>query len=57
MGVEGWLRQLLDVLAGDIVTAEDVDFAPPGGTSGYGTPSRLNARRRRKKNRKKRRPA
>src|SRR5947209_9790275 len=32
MGAEGWLRQLLDVLTGDIVTAEEVGFAPPGGT-------------------------
>jgi hypothetical protein len=55
MGVEGWLRQLLDVLSGDIVTAEDVGFVPPGGTFGYGAPGRLNARRRGTKKRKKRR--
>jgi hypothetical protein len=55
MGAEGWLRQLLDVLGGDIVTAEDVGFAPPGGTFGYGAPGRLNAQRRGKKKRKKRR--
>ena len=55
MGTEGWLRQLLDVLTGDIVTAEEVGFAPPGGTFGYGAPGRLNAQRRGKKKRKKRR--
>ena len=57
MGAEGWLRQLLDVLTGDIVTAEEVGFAPPGGTFGYGAPGRLNAQRRGKKKRKKRRHA
>lgn len=55
MGVEGWLRQLLDVLGGDIVTAEEVGFASPGGTFGYGAPGRLNAQRLGKKTRKKRR--
>jgi hypothetical protein len=54
MGAEGWLRQLLDVLGGDIVTAEEVGFAPPGGTFGYGTPGRSQPQRRRKKKRKKR---
>jgi hypothetical protein len=57
MGAEGWLRQLLDVLGGDIVTAEDVGFVPPDGTFGYGTPGRLNAQRRGKKKRKKKRHA
>ena len=57
MGAESWLRQLLDVLGGDIVTAEDVGFAPPGGTFGYGAPGRLSARRRGTKKRKKRRQA
>jgi hypothetical protein len=57
MGSERWLRQLLDVLTGDIVTAEEVGFAPPGGTFGYGAPGRLNAQRRGKKKRKKRRHA
>ena len=52
MGVEGWLRQLLDVLGGDIVTAEDVGFAPPGSTFGSGGSS---AQWRGKKTRKKRR--
>src|SRR5436305_12388468 len=55
MGAEGWLRQLLDVLSGDIVTAEEVGFAPPGGTFGYGTPGRSNVQQRGKKKRKKRR--
>jgi hypothetical protein len=54
MGAEGWLRQLLDVLGGDIVTAEEVGFAPPGGTFGYGAPGRSRPQRRRKKKRKKR---
>jgi hypothetical protein len=55
MGTEEWLQQLLDVLNGDIVTAEEVGFAPPGGTFGYGAPGRSNAQRRGKKKRKKRR--
>jgi hypothetical protein len=55
MGVEGWLRQLLDVLGGDIVTAEDVGFAPPGSTFGYGGSGRSSAQWRGKKTRKKRR--
>jgi hypothetical protein len=55
MGAEGWLRQLLDVLNGDIVTAEEVGFAPPGGPFGYGVPGRYHPQRRRKKKRKKRR--
>jgi hypothetical protein len=46
---------LLDVLNGDIVTAEEVGFAPPGGTFGYAVPRRSNAQRRGKKKRKKRR--
>jgi hypothetical protein len=54
MGPEVWLRQLLDVLDGDIVTAEEVGFAPPGGTFGYGTSGRSHPQRRRKKKRKKR---
>jgi hypothetical protein len=32
MGAERWLRQLLEVLNGDIVTAHEVGFAPPSGT-------------------------
>ena len=54
MGAEGWLRQLLDVLGGDIVTAEEVGLAPPGGTLGYGAPGRPKPQRRGKKKRKKR---
>ena len=55
MGMEAWLRQLLDVLNGDIVTAEEVGFAPPGGPFGYGAPGRFHLQRRRKKKPKKRR--
>jgi len=54
MGTEEWLQQLLDVLNGDIVTAEEVGFAPLGGTFGYGAPGRSNPRRG-KRERKKRR--
>jgi len=46
MGAERWLRHLLDVLKGDIVTAEEVGLAPLGGTFGYGAPGRSNAQRR-----------
>jgi hypothetical protein len=46
MGAEGWLMQLLDVLGGDIVTAGEVGFAPPG---------KSEPQRRGKKRRKKRR--
>jgi hypothetical protein len=49
MSAESWLRKLLDVLGGDIVTAEDVGLAPPGGTFGYSAPCRLNAQRRKMK--------
>ena len=35
MGAEGWLRQLLDVLDGDIVTAEEVELPPPSNHLGY----------------------
>jgi hypothetical protein len=54
IGTEGWLRQLLDVLGGDIVTAEEVGLAPPGGLFAYRAPGRANAQRRGKKQRKKR---
>jgi hypothetical protein len=54
MGAEGWLRQLLDVLDGDIVTAEEVGLAPPGGTFGYGAPGSSNPQRRGKKKWRKR---
>jgi len=54
MGAEGWLRQLLDVLNGDIVTAEELGLAPPCGTCGYGAPGTSHAQRRGKKKLKKR---
>ena len=54
MGAQGWLRRLLDVLNGDIVTAEEVGLAPPGGMFGYGAPGRSHAQRRGKKKRKRR---
>ena len=54
MGSEWWLRRLLDVLGGNIVTAEEVGLAPPGGTFGYGAPGTSNAQRQGKKKRKKR---
>ena len=54
MGTEGWLRQLLDVLGGDIVTAEEVGLAPPGGTFGYGALGRPHSRQLGKKKRRKR---
>ena len=40
MGVQGWLKQLLDVLDGDIVTAQEVGFTAPTGTFGYDAPGR-----------------
>jgi len=55
MGAESWLRQRLNVLDGDIVTAEEVGFAPPGGPFGYSAPGRSHQQRRRKKRRDKRR--
>jgi hypothetical protein len=55
MEAEGWLRQLLDVLDGDIVTAGEVGFAPPGGPFGYGAHGKSEPQRRRKKKRKNRR--
>jgi hypothetical protein len=56
IGTEGWLRQLLDVLSGDIVTAEEVGLAPPGGLFAYGTPGSSNAQRRGKKETEKEAP-
>ena len=53
IGSEPWLKQLLDVLNGDFVTAEEVGLAPPGGTFGYGAPGRSKPQRRGKKQRKK----
>src|SRR5262249_39230335 len=55
MWAEGWLRQLLDVLGGDIVTAEEAGFALPCGPFGYGAPGRSHLQRRGKKKPKKRR--
>ncbi len=55
MGAEGWLRQLLDVLGGDIVTAEEVGLTPPSIHSGYGGPARAHLQHRGKKKQKKRR--
>jgi hypothetical protein len=55
MGAEGWLRQLLVVLDGDIVTAGEVGFAPPGGPFGYSAPGKSETQRRGKKKRNKRR--
>ncbi len=49
LGAEGWLRQLLNVLGGNIVTAEDVGFTQPGGPFGYGAPGRSNQQRQGKK--------
>jgi len=54
MGVQGWLRQLLDVLDGDIVTARGVGFAPPSGVFGYDALGRPHPRWAGKKKRKKR---
>ena len=55
MGTEGWLALLLDVLAGDIVTAEEVGLPPPmGGGDGFGVPSRYRGRRLGKPKRRKR---
>jgi hypothetical protein len=42
-------------MGGDIVTAGEVGFAPPGELFGYGAPSRSKPQRRGKKRRKKRR--
>jgi len=55
MGSEGWLRQLLDVLGGDIVTAEEVELPPPSIHLGYGGPARAHTQHRRKMKPKKRR--
>src|SRR2546423_10211505 len=53
MGSEGWLRQLLDVLNGDIVTAEEAGLAPPGGAFGYGEARTFIERRKTKNEREK----
>ena len=55
MGTEDWLWQLLDVLGGDIVTAEEVEWSPPSIHFGYGGPARAHPQHRGKKKQKKRR--
>jgi hypothetical protein len=56
MGTEEWLRRLLDVLNGDIVTAEEVGAAPPlGGSFVYGAPGKYRRQRGKQKRNKKRR--
>ena len=55
MGTDGWLRQLLDVLGGDIVTAEEVELSPPSIHFGYGGSARAYPQHRGKKKQKKRR--
>ena len=55
MGAEGWLRQLLDVLGGYIVTAEEVELSPPSIHFGYGGPPREHPHHSGKKKQKKRR--
>ena len=55
-GAEEWLRRLLDVLTGDIVTAEEVGATPPplGGSFAYGAPGKYSGQRRKQKRNKKR---
>jgi hypothetical protein len=55
MGAQDWLRQLLDVLGGDIVTAEEVGWSPQSIHFGYGGPARAHPQHRGKKKQKKRR--
>jgi hypothetical protein len=52
IGAASWL---LDVLNGDIVTAEEVESSPPSIHFGYGGPPRAHPQRRGKKKQKKRR--
>ena len=47
MGAEGWLRQLLDVLNGDIVT-EEVGLAPPGSSRSQRHGKKKQKKRRRR---------
>lgn len=54
MGTQEWLRQLLDVLNGDVVTAKEVGLTPPGGPFGYSALGTSYPQRRGKKKRKKR---
>jgi hypothetical protein len=55
MGAEGWLRQLLDELGGDIVTAEEVELSLLNIHFGYGGPPREHPRHSGKKKQKRRR--
>lgn len=55
MRIEGWLEQLLEVLGGDIVTAEEIGFAPPRDAFGSPPPHKAQSRRRGKRKRNKRR--
>ena len=58
MGTEGWLQQLLDVLNGDVVTAEEVGLAHPlsgGSPFSYRASTKYYTQRRGKQKRKKRR--
>ena len=53
MGSARWLRQLLDVLGDDIVTAGEVGFAPPVAPFGYGAVRKSKPQRWGKKRREK----
>jgi hypothetical protein len=55
MGAASWLRQLLDVLGGDIVMAKEVGWSPQSIHLGYGGPARAHPQHRGKKKQKKRR--
>ena len=55
MGAEDWLRQLLDVLGGDIVTTEEVGWSPQSIHLGHDWPARAHPQHRGKKKQKKRR--
>ena len=55
MGMEGWLEQLLEVLGGAIVTAEEIGFAPPRDAAGYNPPRKAQSQWRGKRRRNKRR--
>lgn len=52
MGMQGWLRQFLDVLDGDIVTAQEIGFTQPRSPFGHDAPSRPSERRGKKKRKK-----
>lgn len=55
MGMEGWLEQLLEVLSGGIVTAEEIGFAPPRDSFGSTPPRKAQSRRSGKRKGNKRR--